>query len=476
MGTERRVAKNTVFLLVGMLGQAVATLALWLIVARLLDPDAIGQYALAVSLAAIFAIVCKVGYESLAIREVARHRELAAMYLGDILTLKGSLALIGFFLLAVTVFLLGYPTGKWVLILVVGATTFATSLTMGLEWCFRAFERMEYQGGLKFIRGVAILALGAGVLLWGGGILGVALAQLVVACCLFALTFIIIRGRFARPAWRFDWFAFGKLTREALPFGIGSIAGVLLYNVDTIMLSHLKGDAVTGLYNVAYRLVDGLNLLPIAFASALYPPLSHAFIHDRASLTALVTRAWSLMVISALPIAVGTTLLANRFIVLLFGARYAPAGPVLAMLVWAGALMFLFSVLNITFKAIDRQPTVAILVFMGMVINIGLNVVFIPWWGAWGASLALVIAYLVMTAVGLVILARHLAIPRWGSPIRYASMALATTVMALGVWLLRGANLGVVTLAGAAIYAVAIFATRGLRWSDLQILRRPASG
>ena len=227
---------------------------------------------------------------------------------------------------------------------------------------------------------------------------------------------------------------------------------------------------------MAYRLVDTLKILPIAIASALYPPLSHAFLHDRDGLTALVTKAWYLMVIAALPIAVGTALLANRFIVLFFGARYAPAGPVLAMLIWAGALMFLFSVLGITFSAIDRQPTGAGIVFMGMLINIGLNIVFIPWWGAWGASLALVIAMAVMTTVGLVILARHLAIPRWGSPMRYFSMGLATVVMAAGVWSLRGANLAVVILVGAVIYTVTIVATRGLRWADLHVLRQPASG
>lgn len=476
MATERRVAKNAAFLLVGQVVQALCALALWLLIARILNPDAIGQYALAVALAAIFANVCKVGYESLAIREVARHRELAAMYLGDILILKGGLSLLGFLLLVATVLAIHYPAGKGNLILVVGATTFVAALVAGLEWCFRAFERMEYQGGISVFRGLATLGFGAGVLWWGGDILGVALAQLVTICFTFGLVFIVIRRRFARPAWRLDWSDFGAMTRQALPFGVGIFVTVLLFNVDTVMLSHLKGDTVTGLYNVAYRLVDTLKILPIAIASALYPPLSHAFLHDRDGLTALVTKAWYLMVIAALPIAVGTALLANRFIVLFFGARYAPAGPVLAMLIWAGALMFLFSVLGITFSAIDRQPTGAGIVFMGMLINIGLNIVFIPWWGAWGASLALVIAMAVMTTVGLVILARHLAIPRWGSPMRYFSMGLATVVMAAGVWSLRGANLAVVILVGAVIYTVTIVATRGLRWADLHVLRQPVSG
>lgn len=476
MVTEKRVAKNTVFLLVGQVGQAVGTLLLWLIVARLLDPGAIGQYALAVSLSAIFANVCKVGYENLAIREVARNRGQAATYLGNILALKGGLAIVGFLLLAATVGLVGYPWDKGALILVVGATTFTLAMVAGLEWCFQAFERMEYQGGIRLVRSVVTLVLGAGVLLWSRDIIGLALVQLIVSCSAFGLIFTIIRRRFVRPVWRLDWPAFGAMTRQALPFGLGIFATVLLFNADTVMLSHLKGDAVTGLYNLAYRLVDALKILPIALASALYPPLSQAFLHDRESLTALVTKAWFLMMIAAVPVAVGTTLLAGRFIVLFFGARYAAAGPVLAMLVWAGAFMFLFSVLSITFSAIDRQPTGAGLVLVGTLINIGLNFFLIPRWGAWGASLALVIALVVMTAVGLLYLASHLAIPRWGSPERYVSMAFATAIMAASVWWLRGANLAVVTLAGAVIYTVTIIATRGLRWADLDVLRRPASG
>lgn len=50
MATEKRIAKNTMFLLVGQVGQALGILVLWLIVARLLDPDALGPYPLAVAL------------------------------------------------------------------------------------------------------------------------------------------------------------------------------------------------------------------------------------------------------------------------------------------------------------------------------------------------------------------------------------------------------------------------------------------
>lgn len=476
MVTERRVAKNTLFLLAGQISQAICTLALWLLIARVLNPAAIGQYSLAVSLSAIFALVSKVGYEYLAIREVARHKEKASEYLGDILTMKGGLALVGFGLLAATVLAVGYPRGKGALILVVGATTFIVTLVAALEWCFQAFERMEYQGGLRVLRGLGALGLGAAALLAGGGILGVALAQLVIAFGFFAAIYTVVRRHFARPTWRLDWSAFGALSRRALPFGLGIFATVLLFNVDTVMLSHLKGDVATGLYNLAYRLVDGLKLLPIAFSSAIYPPLSYAFKHDREALTSLIVRAWYLMMISALPVAVGTTMLADRLVVFLFGARYAAAGPVLALLVWAGALLFLFSILSTTFAAIDRQPTGAGLVFLGTAINVSLNFVFIPRWGAWGAGLALVIAMLVMTTLGFASVSRHVSVPTWGSPFRYASMTVATALMAAGVWMLREANLAVVILAGVVIYTAAIFGTRGLRWADLQVLRRPASG
>ncbi len=476
MPTERRVAKNTLFLLGGQMAQALCTLALWLLIARLLSAEAIGRYSLAVSLSAIFTLVSKVGYENLAVREVARHRERAGAYLGDILTLKGALAVAGYILLAATVVAVGYPRGKGALILVVGAATFVFTLVAALEWCFQAFERMDYQGGLRVLRGLGNFGLGALALVVGGGILGVAVAQLVVMGLLFVLVFTLISRRFARPVWRLDWSAFASMTRQALPFGVGIVATVLLFNADTVMLSHLKGDVTTGLYNLAYRLVDGLKLLPIAFCSALYPALSHAFKNDREALTGLVVRAWYLMAISAVPVAVGTMLLADRLIVFFFGARYAAAGPVLALLVWAGALLFLFSVLSTTLAAIDRQATGAGLVLLGTGVNIALNLLFIPRWGAWGASLALVVALALVTALALLYIGRHLAISRWGSPVRYGSLAVATAVMALGLWSLRGANLALEVLAGAALYGLAIFATRGLRWADLQVLWRPVSG
>lgn len=476
MSPERRVARNTLFIFVGQAGQALCILALWLLIARLLTPEAIGQYSLAVSLSAVFAIVTKLGLEPLAIREVARHPEEAPSYLGRILTLKGGLALVGYMFLLVTVLVVGYGRGKSSLIFVVGATTFVTTLVMALEWCFQAFERMEYQGGLRLLRGLTILGLGATVLLLGGGILGVALAQLATACCFFAIIYFVVSRRFARPDWRRDWSAMGSMTMKAIPFGLGIFATVLLFNVDTIMLSHMQGDVATGLYNLAYRLMDGLKLVPIAFASALYPSLSNAFKHDRESLPPLVVRSWYFMVLLALPAAVGTTMLSDRLIVFFFGARYEAAGPVLALIVWAGALLFVFGVLSTTFAAIDRQPTNAGLIFLGTGLNVGLNFIFIPRWGAWGAGLALVVAMFVITTLGFVWIGRHLSIHQWGSPARYASIVSATALMAAGVWIIRGAKLGVVIAVGALIYGVLIFFTRGLRWTDLRVLMRSTSG
>lgn len=476
MSPERRIARNTLFMLCGQAGQALCVLVLWLLIARLLTPEAIGQYSLAVSLSAVFALVTKVGYEHLAIREVARHREQAPSYLGRILTLKGALALVGYMLLVVTVLAVGYGRGKASLIIVVGATSFITTLVIALEWCFQAFERMEYQGGLKLLRGLSVLTLGAVVLLLGGGIMGVALVQLVTAGSFFAIIYYVVIRRFARPEWRMDWPAMGAMTKKAVPFGLGIFATVLLFNMDTIMLSHMQGDVATGLYNLAYRLVDGLKLMPIAFASALYPSLSNAFKHEREALAPLVVRSWYFMVLLAVPAAVGTTMLSDRLIVFFFGARYEAAGPVLALIVWAGALLFVFSVLSTTFAAIDRQPTGAALVFFGTGINVGLNLVFIPRWGAWGASLALVVAMFVISALGFVLIGRVLSISQWGSPARYASIATATALMAAGVWMVRGANLGVVIAVGVLIYGVIIFATRGLRWTDLRALMRTASG
>ena len=61
---------------------------------------------------------------------------------------------------------------------------------------------------------------------------------------------------------------------ESYPLMINNLLSSLFFRIDTLILQPLKGDAVLGYYNTAYRFIDALNFIPSNFTLAIFPALA----------------------------------------------------------------------------------------------------------------------------------------------------------------------------------------------------------
>ena len=93
--------------------------------------------------------------------------------------------------------------------------------------------------------------------------------------------------------------------------------------------------------------------------------------------------------------AVGGMLLADRIIILLYGQEFATAIPVMQILVWALPSMFLAEILGRTFLSMHLEKKGVRLAIIYALINMTLNVVFIPRLGVVGAAITMVATGLV---------------------------------------------------------------------------------
>jgi PST family polysaccharide transporter len=87
------------------------------------------------------------------------------------------------------------------------------------------------------------------------------------------------------------------------------------------------------------------------------------------------------------------TFTAGPIVSALYGSQYLEAGKVLAVHIWTGIFVF-WGVIGGNFYVIEGLSKLAFYRSLcGVVINIFLNLIFIPLWGGTGAALATLIAY-----------------------------------------------------------------------------------
>jgi O-antigen/teichoic acid export membrane protein len=98
-----------------------------------------------------------------------------------------------------------------------------------------------------------------------------------------------------------------------------------------------------------------------------------------------------LLLLFALPTAVGGSLLASRIIEALYGRAFAEAGPVFAVLAWT-VPFHLFNAFagNVT-AAVGLERPAARVFLASALLNIGLNLVFIPRYGLMAAAVVTVL-------------------------------------------------------------------------------------
>jgi O-antigen/teichoic acid export membrane protein len=394
MSTVQRIARNTSLLLISQIIGYVLSLFSVAYIARYLGAAGYGIISFAFAFTTLFSVLADLGLQYLVVREVARDKSLAPKYLANVNLMKIVLSFITFGLIALTINLMGYPQQTIYIVYIIGLSVVCGSLASTFYSIFQAYEKMEYQS-LGQVLSAALMFVGV-ILAVKYHISIIGFSSLYVLAGVVSLIYAIgiFRWKFSSsPSWSrqkiaMDW-GFWKMTiKEALPFGLSSIFVTIFYWISSVMLSSMKGDVDVGWYNAAFRMVLVLLYIPTALNIVIYPLMSRFHLSSQDALRLSYEKYFKYMLILAVPIGVGTTLLAHRIIVLIFGSQYSPSAIALQILVWAAASIFLGAAFYQLLQSTNNQRKGTIAAAMCMVINIALNLLLIPGYGYKGAAIA----------------------------------------------------------------------------------------
>jgi len=152
----------------------------------------------------------------------------------------------------------------------------------------------------------------------------------------------------------------------------------VFYWISTVMLSFMKGDAVVGWYYAAYRMVLALLFVPGAWGSTIFPVMSKFYVISRDSLRFSFEKSFKYLTILGIPIGVGATVLAQRLILLIFGAEYANSATALQISVWSSVFIFMGATFSNSFNSFNMQVMETKIAGSCVALNVVLNLLLIP--------------------------------------------------------------------------------------------------
>jgi O-antigen/teichoic acid export membrane protein len=258
--------------------------------------------------------------------------------------------------------------------------------------------------------------------------------------------------------------------RESVPLGFGDAIRRLTMQLDTLLLAAFKPAAAVGLFSVAYRPLQPLQLLPRAIVSVTFPMMSRVAHTDRAALSRAFASTTNLLWVAALPISLLTMAYAAPLVLSTAGADFAEAIGPLRLLIWVAPLVFINAQLRFAFTALDAQQRYWRIVCGMLGLKAAAELILIPVWGVYGACLGHVIGELALCLGGLAVLHNlGVAGPTAWQLARVIPAAIAMMLLLVPVWLGNASllSLGLLGPVSLVVYFAACVLFGAWPWSDV---------
>lgn len=393
-----RLSADTAYLLAARVVAQALTLVFTLAVARTLGEQGFGQFAFISAVVAIANVVTTFGLDTMLIRDVAasdspatanhQERALSGVFSAALLIQLGLSALILAALAALGPSLLNQTAGTQSTLLVAALSL----IPLAFSTVFSAILRgRRYMGAFALfsVATAASLGLGAGVL-WrrGGSLLDVALILLAAQIGGAVVAYLLCRrasiwpGRWSRPTRR----QLGRAWRTGGVLAGLMILAVVYQRLDVLLLSMLAGDAATGFYAAAVRILEALKMLPGAFFGALLPLLAA---EERPQVRRAYRLSFAALLGLSLVLAAITAALARPLVGWLFGPAFDPAIAPLRLISWSLPLTVVTFKLSFDLVARGQERFAGLSMLLTLLVAVPITYLLIARWSLIGAAIAL---------------------------------------------------------------------------------------
>jgi O-antigen/teichoic acid export membrane protein len=396
------LAKNTSYYTLALILQKVISFIYFTLIARALGPADLGKYYFAISFATIFSILTDLGQTNVLIRGIARAKSQSNNFFSAVLGIKLPLSALTAVIIIVLANLFGYSELTRNLIYLATICIILDSFTATFFSVSRGFHNLSYESIsavlfqlIVLVAGLAVIKLKLGLTWLIGSLVAASIFNFI-----YSLFIVVKTWRLSiRPI--FNYQLVKLILRLSLPFGIFAIFQRVYSYFDTVLLATLAGDYYVGIYQIAFKIINAIQFLPLAFMASLYPAMSAYWAANRDQLAITFERALNYLTIIALPISAGSIILADK-IVLIFKLGFTNA--ILPLELNMAALLFIFAAYPVgsLLNACDRQKINTINMGLTVLAGIILNLILIPRFQAVGASITVLASNILMLTLGLI--------------------------------------------------------------------------
>lgn len=314
------------------------------------------------------------------------------------------------------------------------------------------------------------------LVLLGVGLLGAVASYLFSAIAFAVVTWVALGSVLPKSKTAVNNADKRKLLRFALPVLFGSVGGMVLGSIDTIVITFFRPLSDVGLYQAALPTSVVLWSLIGAIGIVLFPMISEMWSrNDKAALSKGVSLLLKFSLILVLPFALVMIAWPEFVLQLLFGPPYAAGAAALQILSVAAIAYTLWQICAITLSGIGRPVLVTKIMLGAAMFNLIGNIILVQTFGIAGVAATTLMSFAAAFVIAFIYLKKIVGVRLMATGITKTVVAgLVMVGVIFGIKSLLTVNLwikvAVSLVVGFLLYAVLILKIRAIDRQELEVL------
>ncbi|MFZ2038545.1 MAG: flippase [Minisyncoccia bacterium] len=364
------------------------------LIARYLGPERYGSLNYVLSFVTIFAFLSSFGIDNILARDIIKEKEKTEEILNTAFTIKLFGSLLVFIIIIFFSFFVINRNDNYINILIfIYSLQFLTYPINVIDTYFQAIAKNKYLFISQFFATVVVSGLKLFLIFQGFGV-GWFIIALVVEALVYSLIILyIFQKNGHRLKFKINLSLTKKMLSDSWPFILNSAFFLIYSRIDQIIIKKMMNNEALGLYSAGVKPAEIWYFIPLLICSSFFPALVNAKISDEKVYENRVKKIFFLIVGISVFIALFEFIFAEYIILLLFGSNYSGAVEVLKIYTWAGVAISIVTVLSQYLVIENKAKTIMISSSAGAIVNIFLNLWFIPIWGIIGSAYATLLSY-----------------------------------------------------------------------------------
>ena len=392
MEKEKSLNKNMIMSTILTLSNFIFPLITYSYVARIISPSGIGKVAFVNSVLSYFIYIASLGIPSYGLRECAKLRndkEKLSKTFQELLIINLVSTMFAYILLFIVIISVNKLYNYKILFLIMSSQIFLNSI--GVEWLYQALEEYSY----ITIRSVFFKVIGVLLtfilikspddILWYGFL------TIFAASANYICNFINIHKYITFK--KFKNYNLKKHFKPIFSLLTASIIISIYANFDIVMLGFISSEYEVGLYNAALKIKSILLSLSTAITAVMIPRISYYIQKkDEKGINKLLIKSLQISLLIAFPVCIYCLLFSKNILLFVCGISYIEAENTLKLLMILILPLILTNLFgNQILIPFGKENRFSQSVFIGMWINLILNLLLIPKYGASGAAFGSII-------------------------------------------------------------------------------------